>query len=255
VFSASGKEAIVMSNSGGKVALVTGADGGIGRAVAERLAGDGWTVVAGYYEDKGLAQKVVAGIETRGGRAAAARFDQRKVGEIEHLFDQAETRFGGVDAVVAVAGITILKPHAETSEDDYDALFNTNTRGTYFVMREAARRVRDGGRIVAVSSVLAAMSVAGAGAYAGSKAAIDAFARSLATELGPRRVTVNTVRPGPTQTPGLVRPPDGLEGLVEATPLGRLGEAEDVAAVVSFLVGDDSHWVSGHHVHASGGMA
>jgi len=244
-----------MSNSGGKVALVTGVDGGIGHAVAERLAGDGWAVVVGYYEDAGLAQKVVAGIETRGGRAAAARFDQRKVGEIKHLFDEAETRFGGVDAVVAVAGITILKPHAETSEEDYDALFDTNTQGTYFVMREAARRVREGGCIVAVSSILTAMGVAGAGAYAGSKAAIDAFARSLANELGPRRITVNTVRPGPTKTPGLVRPPEGLEGLVEATPLGRLGEAEDIAAVVGFLVGDDSRWVSGHHVHASGGMA
>lgn len=120
-----------------KVALFTGVDGGIGRTVAEKLAEDWAAIVAGYHDDGGLAEKVVAGIEARGGRAVAVQFDQRAVGEIEHLFDEAEARFGGVD-VVAVAGITILKPHAETDEEDYDALFGTNARGTYFVMREAA---------------------------------------------------------------------------------------------------------------------
>lgn len=127
-----------------KVALVTGVDGGIGRAVAEKLAEDGAAIVAGYHDDGGLAEKVVAEIEARGGRAVAVQFDQRAVGEIEHLFDEAETHFGGVDVVVAVAGITIPKPHAETDEEDYNALFGTN-------------------------------------------------ARSLAHELGPRRITVNTV--------------------------------------------------------------
>lgn len=141
-----------------KVALVTGVDGGIGRALAEKLAEDGAAIVAGYHDDGGLAEKVVAEIEARGGRAVAVQFDQRAVGEIEHLFDEAEARFGGVDVVVAVAGITIPKPHAETDEEDYDALFGTNARGTYFVMREAAPRVREGGRIVAVSSILTAMA-------------------------------------------------------------------------------------------------
>lgn len=238
-----------------KVVLVTGVDGGIGRAVAERLADDGATIIAGYYDSAERADAVVAGIEARGGRATAVQFDQRLVDEIGRLFDEAESRFGGLDAVVAVAGVTILKPHAKLTEADFDVLFGINARGTYFVMQEAARRVRDDGRIVAVSSILTALGVEGGGAYAGSKAAVDQFAKSLARELGPRRVTVNTVRPGPTKTAGLIPPPEGLEPLVQATPLGRLGEAGDVAAVVGFLVGEDAHWVTGQNIHVAGGMA
>ena len=188
-----------------------------------------------------------------GGVALAVRADSTRVEDVTALFE-AVGRFGAPDIVVNVAGTTRFGPIATTTDADLDAQIALNTRGAFFVLREAARRVADGGRIVQVSTGGTASPSAGAGTYLATKAAGEQLAFALARELGPRGVTVNVVSPGLTETDGLVMPPPAVAHMVSQTPLGRLGQPADVADAVLFLVSDAGRWVTGHNLRATGGL-
>jgi 3-oxoacyl-[acyl-carrier protein] reductase len=238
----------------GKVAIVTGASRGIGRAVAERLGRDGAKVVVNYVQNAAKAQEVVEAVEASGSRAVAVQSDIGKIEDVRRLFRTAEEHFGGVDAVINNASISIFKPHTEVSEEEFDRVFRIIARGTFFALQEAAKRLRDGGRVVNISSGGTVTGGPMAGLYLGAKAAVEQFSLALAKELGPRGITVNAVLPGLTDTDGMIMPPEAVEQAVSMTPLGRLGQPEDVAGVVAFLVGEDGRWMTGQLVRAGGGL-
>ena len=185
-----------MGELDGKVAVVSGGARGIGRAVAERLATDGATVVLSYRQSAAEAKRVVAAIAAAGGRASAVRADLAAVADVRALFAAVVDRSGRLDILVNNAGIAIYRPVAEATEEEFDASFAVNARGTFFALQEAARRIADGGRIVNISTGATASGVPNGALYCGSKAAVEQFTKSLARELGSRRVTVNTVSPG-----------------------------------------------------------
>jgi 3-oxoacyl-[acyl-carrier protein] reductase len=237
----------------GKTALVTGSSRGIGRAIAERLAADGATVVVNYTRSLQHAREVVDGIHTRAGKAVAIQADVSKPAEVQRLFSEAQKVVGPLDIVVANAGVHIEKPLAESTEEDYDLVFNINTKGVFFTLHEAARRIRDAGRIVVVSTGGTKMSFPNMSLYLGSKGAIEQFARSLSRELGPRNVTVNVLSPGFTDTDML--PEQYREYGASLSPFKRVGTARDVADVAAFLASNDARWVTGQNLQAGGGVA
>jgi len=239
-----------------KTAIVTGSSRGIGRAIAERLADDGVAVVINYTQNPGGADDVVKGITARGGKAVAIQADVSKAAEVRRLFDQAEKSFGRPDIVVANAGVFLMKPLAESSDEDYDYVFNINTKGVFLTLREAASRVKDGGRILVVSSGGTQMHFPGASLYLGSKGAIEQFARTLSREVGPRSVTVNTLSPGFTETDMLLSGDEQLRALgASMSPFNRIGTSAEVADVAAFLASDGAGWVTGQNVQAGGGVA
>jgi 3-oxoacyl-[acyl-carrier protein] reductase len=244
----------IVSALAGKVAIVTGGSRGIGRAIAERLAWDGASVVVGYAQAAPDAAAVVEAIEERGGSAIAVRCDVRQLGDITHLFDMAVERYGRLDAAVANAGVFFANPITAVSEREFDEIFAINAKGAFFTLQEAARRIADGGRIVTVSTSGTRLRLPGGGAYLGSKAALEQFTKALAVELGPRGVTVNTVSPGFTETQMLTGD-DVRELCLSLSPLGRLGAPKDVADVVAFLVSDQGRWITGDNLQAGGGVA
>jgi 3-oxoacyl-[acyl-carrier protein] reductase len=236
----------------GKTALVTGSSRGIGRAIAESLAVEGAAVVINYARNKQPAEAVVNNILGRGGRAIAIGADISKSAEVRRLFSEAEKAMGRLDIVVANAGVHISKPFIENTEADYDHIFDTNTKGVFFTLQEAACRVRDGGRIVVVSTGGTKMHFANMSLYLGSKGAIEQFARSLSLELGPRNVTVNILSPGFTDTDML--PEQYREYGASLSPFNRVGTAKDVADVAAFLASDAARWVTGQNLQAGGGV-
>ena len=213
----------------GKTALVTGSSRGIGRAIAERLAAEGAAVVIHYARNEQPAQAVVNNILGRGGKAVAVQADISKPGEIRRLFGEAEKALGHLDIVVANAGVHIEKPLVENTEADYDYIFDTNTKGVFFTLQEAARRVRDGGRIVVVSTGGTKMHFANMSLYLGSKGAIEQFARSLALELGPRNYRKRAVtgihryRHAPRAVPRIRRESVTFQSCRRAGGCGRRG--------------------------------
>jgi 3-oxoacyl-[acyl-carrier protein] reductase len=237
----------------GKTALVTGGSRGIGRAIAERLAAQGVAVVINYARNEQLAREVVQEISAKGGKALALRADMAKPAEVRRMFAEAESALGSLNIIVANAGVHIEKPLIESTEADYDYIFDTNTRGVFFTLQEAARRVRDGGRIVVLSTGGTKMHFANMSLYLGSKGAIEQFARSLALELGPRNVTVNVLSPGFTDTDML--PEQYRDYGASLSPFKRVGAAEDVADVALFLTSDGARWVTGQNLQAGGGVA
>jgi 3-oxoacyl-[acyl-carrier protein] reductase len=236
----------------GKSALITGSSRGIGRAIAERLADEAAAVVINYARNRQLAQVVVDGILARGGKAFAIRADVSKPAEVRQLFDEAVKVVGPLDIVVANAGVVLEKPLVESTEEDYDFVFNINTKGAFFTLQEAARRVRDGGRIVVVSTGGTKMHFANMSLYLGSKGAIEQFARSLSLELGPRNVTVNVLSPGFTDTDML--PEQYREYGASLSPFNRVGAPEDVADVATFPASDAARWITGQNMQAGGGV-
>ncbi|MEN3270948.1 MAG: 3-oxoacyl-[acyl-carrier protein] reductase [Pseudonocardia sp.] len=209
-------------------------------------------MIVNYRSDADAAAHVVATIEQSGGRAVAVRADVTDRDELRELFDAAERHYGGLDIVVGNVGIARFGRLVEFTDEDYELIFTTNTRATFRTLREAANRVRDNGRIVVISSVAAAMHGPDSAVYGASKAAGDALVRALAKELGPRGITANSVLPGAVRTDH--RPAGVIEGIAARTPLGRIGEPDDVAEIVAFLSSDAARWVSGQALHARGGM-
>ena len=245
-----------MSDPNGKTAIVTGASGGIGSAVAERLARDGFAVVVHYAGNAAAAEAVVRRIEAAGGRAASARADVADAAAVARMFDAAEAGFGGVDVLVNTAGTMDLAPIAESDDRLFDRTVATNLRGTFNALREAARRLRDGGRIVNFSSSVTALLQPTYGVYAATKAAVEAMTAVLAKEMRGRGVTVNAVAPGPTATRLFLdgKPQELVDRLAGAAPLERLGRPEDIAGAVAFLAGPDGGWVNGQTLRANGGL-
>ena len=238
------------------VAIVTGSSQGIGRAIAERLGEQGASVVVNYHSNQAAAGEVVTEIEAAGGKAVAARADVADPAQLRGLFDLAEERFGGLDILVHNVGIARFAPIAEASDEDFDLIFDTNTRSTFVALREAANRINEGGRIVVISSGVTKTLRAGSGVYAASKAAGEAFAQVLAKELGARGITVNAVLPGAVRTDNLAaaRPESEVKEVIAQTPLGRIGVPGDIADVVAFLAADAGRWITGQTVHAGGGL-
>lgn len=242
----------------GKTALVTGSSKGLGRAILLRLAGQGANVVVNYSRDENAAAEVQAAAEALGVRAITVAADVSQLDGIQQVFDAAVEAFGRIDIVVANAGMEKVNVAVtDVTEEDFDLLFRVNTKGPYFVLREAARRIADNGRIVTISSNTTTVPQLGVGLYGTSKVATGYLARVLALELGPRGVTVNTVVPGPIDGAGIFTDPVNDEykkSLVAMVPIGRLGTTEDVAGVVAFLTSDDAGLITGQQLVADGGM-
>jgi 3-oxoacyl-[acyl-carrier protein] reductase len=245
-----------MTHTPSKVAVVTGASRGIGAAIADRLARDGFAVIVNYAGQRAAAEQVVAAITARGGHALAVQADVSVAADVHALFDASERAFGGVDVVVNNAGVMGLAPIADMDEAMFDRVIATNLKGTFLILREAARRVRPGGRIVNFSSSVIGLQLPTYAAYAASKAAVEVLGVVLAKELRGRDVTVNTVAPGPTATDLFLtgKPAEVIERMAKQPPLERLGQPADIAAVVSFLAGPDGAWVNGQTVRANGGI-
>ena len=235
-----------------RIAVVTGASAGIGRAIAERLAQEGATVVVNYGTSADKARAVVAGIESKGGKAIAVQADMSRIADARRLIQETVQRFGRLDILVNNAGMALFKPLIETTEQEFDRVFALNTRGPYFTMQEAAKVIEDGGRIVNISTDGTHMGFPGVTAYLASKGALEQITKGLAHELASKGVTVNTVSPGFTETAML---PDAFrETGAEMSPLKRLGTPEDIADVVLFIISDQARWLTGQNIHASGGV-
>jgi 3-oxoacyl-[acyl-carrier protein] reductase len=239
-----------------KVALVTGASRGIGAAIAERLAKDGFTVVVNYAGRHQEAEALVAKIKEAGGRAITAQADVSDPAAVVRMFDAAEIAFGGVDVLVNNAGVMALSPIAGSDDALFDRHIAINLKGSFNGMREAARRLRNGGRIINFSSSVVALRLETYGIYAATKAAVEAMTAVLSKELRGRSITVNTVAPGPTATALFLdgKSPEVIERMAKMNPLERLGTPADIAAVVSFLAGPDGAWINGQVLRANGGM-
>jgi len=244
------------SKNNGKVAIVTGASRGIGAAIAKRLAGDGFTVVVNYAGRAADANAVVAAIKTEGGRAEAIQADVAVPAQVAALFDQTVNLFGGVDVVVNNAGILKLGAIAQSDDALFDQQIAVNLKGTFNALREAARRVRNGGRIVNFSTSVLGLHLENYGVYAATKAAVEALTPILAKELRGRAISVNAVAPGPTATDLFLdgKSPELIDRMAKMNPLERLGTPDDIAAAVAFLAGPDGGWINGQVLRANGGM-
>jgi len=239
-----------------RVAIVTGSSKGIGAAIAMRLASDGFAVVVNYSSSAGPANDVVAAIEAHGGAAIAIRANVSESASVSLSFDGAREAFGGIDTVVNNAGIMQLSRIADTSDELWQKTLAINLTGTFNGMREAARRLRDGGRIINFSSSVVGLYQPSYAAYAATKSAIEAMTHIVAKELGSREITVNTVAPGPVGTDLFLyeKSDEQVANIAKMSPLGRIGEPNDIASVVSFLAGPDSSWINGQVIRANGGV-
>lgn len=239
-----------------KVALITGAATGIGRAIAIRLAQDGIAVAINYVGTSELADAVVNEITQAGGTAVAFHANVGVVAEIVSLFDNVSNEFGGIDIVVANAGIAVMGiPIVDVTEADFDRINSVNYKGTYFVLQQAAKHVRNGGRVIQISSTSSLYPAAGLGIYAPSKAAGRVVTEILAQELGSRQISVNSVFPGPTKTPLMEKEVSNeeMERIAQGLNLGRMGMPEDIAGVVAFLAGKEGAWINGQQIIVNGG--
>jgi len=243
-----------MGRLNGKVAIVTGASNGIGRAIAERLAQDGATVVVNYSKSAESAKQVVNNIEAGGGKAMAVHADVSQAIEARRLVKDTVVTLGRLDILVNNAGMFMYKPLIETTEEEFDSMFALNAKGPYFALQEAAKVMNEGGRIVNISTDGTHSAFAGATAYLGSKGALEQFTKGLAHELAPKGITVNTVSPGYTNTAMLPADPTFRQIGEEASPLKRLGTPKDIADIVAFVVSEEARWLTGQNVHAGGGV-
>lgn len=247
-----------MSDLKGKVAIVTGASKGIGAGIARSLAAAGAAVAVNYASSRDGADRVVADIKAKGGRAIAVKGDVAKSADVCRLFEETRKAFGRIDVLVNNAGIYHFQPLEDFTEDEFHLQFNTNVLGTILTAKEAAKRFGpDGGSIINISSVASEQAVPTAMIYSASKGAVDTLTRVLAAELGPRKIRVNAIAPGGVETEGThaagVVGGDFEQQMVARTALGRLGQPDDIARVAVFLASDDAAWVTGERLTASGG--
>jgi 3-oxoacyl-[acyl-carrier protein] reductase len=239
-----------------KVAIVTGASRGIGAAIAERLAHDGFTVLVNFAGNTALAEALVSKIEAAGGRAVTAQADVSDAAAVARMFDNAEAAFGGVDVLVNNAGIMKLATLAESDDALFDSTIAINLKGTFNTLRQAARRLRDGGRIINFSSSVVGLYQPTYSVYAATKAGVEAMTHVLTKELRGRNITVNTIAPGPTATDLFLngKPQDVIDRIAKLAPLERLGEPQDIAAAVGVLAGPDGAWINGQTIRVNGGI-
>ncbi|KPC53741.1 SDR family oxidoreductase [Amantichitinum ursilacus] len=246
-----------MTTSNQRVALVTGASRGIGRAVAERLATDGFAVAVNYAGNTAEAQKTVEQIKAAGGQAVAIQGDVGNPQDVARLFDTTQQTFGRIDVVVNAAGSMPMAPIDEANLDAFDSVIATNLRGTFLVLAQAAKRLGDGGRIIAFSTSVLAKSFPGYGPYIASKAGVEGLVHVLANEMRGRNITVNAVAPGPVATEMFFKgkSEELINNIAKMNPMERIGQPAEIASVVSFLAGPDGAWVNSQVLRANGGFA
>jgi len=243
----------------GKVAVVTGASKGIGAAIAKHLAAEGASVVVNYASSKSGADKVVAEITGAGGKAVAVQGDMAKKADIERLFAETKKAYGGVDVLVNNAGIYEFAPIEKITEDHFHKQFNLNVLGLLLSTQEAVKYFKPtGGSVINISSVVGVNPMPNAAVYSATKAAVDAVTKSLAKELGPKKIRVNSINPGMIETEGVhaagIMASEFEKQVLAQTPLGRIGQPDDVSKVAAFFASDDSGWVTGETLLIAGGM-
>jgi 3-oxoacyl-[acyl-carrier protein] reductase len=239
----------------GKIALVTGASRGIGRAIAERLSRDGASVAINYVRNLDKAEEVFTEITSAGGTAFTIQADVCRIDGIQQLFEKTLEHFGRLDILVNNAGIRISPTVADLQEEEFDRLFAINVKGPFFACQQAAHQISDGGRIINISSAVTRMMLSGYSIYAASKAAVDQLTRVFAKEVGGRQITVNAVAPGPVDTELLRegKTEEQIQQMAQMAAFGRLGKVEDIADAVAFLASDDARWITGQVIHVNGG--
>lgn len=247
-----------MNSLKNKVALITGSARGLGKAIAERYAALGASVVINYSRDKASAEEVVSNITAMGAPVMAVQADVSRVADIQRLFAEAKKAFGKIDIVVANAGIEMVEtPVTEFTEEQFDRLFSINTKGAYFTMQQAALQVQNNGRIIYIASSTTAFPVPGMAVYGGSKTTPRYLVDVLAKEIGHRGVTVNSIIPFAVDHSGIFAEPGSYpqlrQSLISSCPMGRLAEVEDVANIAEFFASDLSSFVSGQHLLVNGG--
>lgn len=240
----------------GKVALVTGSSRGIGRAIAEQLADLGAKVVINYSGSSQKAYEAVEGIKKNGGDAVAIQADISQVSQIINLFEETLQAFGKINILVNNAGLMINKPLSEATEDDFDKQFAVNAKGTFFACQQALKYMETEGRIVNISTSVIGQMFPSYSMYAGTKGAVEQFTRHLAKEFGPKGITINAIAPGPVNTElfNVGKSEQQIEGMKKMNAFGRLGETDDIANVVSFLVSEQAQWVTGQTIRVNGGF-
>ena len=247
-----------MPNLKGKVAIVTGASKGIGAAIAEDLGREGASVIVNYSSSPQKAEEVVARIKSNGGSAKAVQADISKPAEARQLIDATLTEFGCVDILVNNAGVYEFRPLPDVDEAHFDRIFDLNVKGLVFATQAAVKAFgENGGTVINISSMASLAATPNASVYSATKAAVDSITRTLAAELGPKKILVNSVLPGPVETDGALSLSNWDEfsaGLVQQTPLGRVGKPADIAKVVSFLASDDAGWITGQVIPVAGGL-
>ena len=248
-----------MSKLKNKVAVVTGASKGIGAAIAKALAAEGASVVVNYSSSKEGADRVVADIAAKGGKAVAVQGDVSKAKDVERIFAETKKQFGSLDVLVNNAGIYEFSPLGEVTEEKFHRLFNTNVLGLLLASQQAANLFGpEGGSIINIGSVVSRITPPGSSIYSATKSAVDAVTGALARELGPRKIRVNSINPGMVETEGVHTAgfigSDFEKGTVAQTPLGRLGQPGDIAPLAVFLASSDSGWLTGETILASGGL-
>ena len=241
----------------GKVAVVTGASKGIGAAIAKHLAAEGAAVVVNYASSREGADRVVTEVAAKGGKAVAVQANVAKQADIERLFAETNKAFGALDILVNNAGIYEGQPIGQITEENFHRHFNLNVLGLILSTQEAIKHFGPaGGSIVNISSVVSTLSPAGMSVYNATKSAVDGLTRTFAKELGPRKIRVNSVNPGPVETEGTHSTGviDKVQGFAAITPLGRIGQPDDIAPVVVFLASPGSGWITGESLYAAGGL-
>jgi 3-oxoacyl-[acyl-carrier protein] reductase len=247
-----------MNKLTGKVAIVTGASKGIGAAIAKSLAAEGASVVVNYASSKAGADTVVAAISKAGGKAVAIRGDVSKAEEAQGIIDSTIKTFGKIDVLVNNSGVYKFAPIEQVTEEDFHWHFNINVLGLLLTTQAAVKHMGEGASIINIGSVVSRVTPPGSSVYTATKGAVAAITGVLARELGPRKIRVNSLNPGlveteGTRTSGIVAS-DGEKDIVAQTPLGRIGQPDDIAAVAVFLASDDSRWVTGEQILAGGGL-
>ncbi|ARV45279.1 SDR family oxidoreductase [Bacillus inaquosorum] len=240
----------------GKAAIVTGASRGIGRAIAEQLADLGIKVAVNYSSSPEKAEEVVEGIKKKGGEAVAIQADLSRVAGVESLFTKTIEAFGKVDILINNAGVNIYQPIEKVTEEDFDKQFNLNVKGTFFACQQAMKYMEEKGRIINFSTSVVGQMFPTYSVYAGTKGAVEQFTRQLAKELAVKQITINAVAPGPVNTELFTvgKTEQQIEGLKKTIALGRIGEPEDIANVIEFLVSEKSQWITGQTIRVNGGF-
>ena len=244
-----------MRNLEGKVAIITGASRGIGSAIAKQLSALGAKVVVNYSNNAIKAEEVVEEITKSGEQAVAIKADVSNIKDVERLFSETITKFGKVDILVNNAGVILYKLLSDVTEEEFDKLFNINVKGTYFACQQAMKHMEDNGRIINFSTSVVGSMFPTYSVYAATKGAVEQITRQLAKEFGPKKITINAVAPGPINTElfNVGKTDDQIEAIRQMNSFGRIGEPDDIANTIEFLVSDKAQWITGQTLRINGG--